>query len=86
MPGESNPMACACLQAQAVSFSKVVAKEVAYTRVSCTYMFRSSMIFVSGQVERSGRPKLCVQAQMFLLPCTLDFMVQDEIVAHLNVS
>lgn len=44
------------------------------------------MVFVSGHEERSGRDKLYMQAQMFLLPFTLGFMVHEEIVARLNVS
>lgn len=49
------------------------------------YVLRCSIV-VSGQVETRGGPKLSVQTQMFLLPCTLDFMVHEKIVALIDVS
>lgn len=79
VPGGSNPVVCACLQARAVSFSKVTAEVL-------VRVFRYSMVFVSGHKERAGRDKLYMQAQMFLLSFILGFMVHKEIVAHLNVS
>lgn len=44
------------------------------------------MVGVSGQVEIQGGPKLSVQAQIFLLPYTLDLMVHEKIVPLLDVS
>ena len=85
-PGGANPMALACLQAQAVSFSKATAREVAcFCRGSCTrvQVQHGGCVRPSGDMRRS---KLSVQAQMFLLPCTLDFMVHEKIVVLLDVS
>lgn len=71
---------------EAVSFSRATAREVAWScqgSCTCVQVQHGSCVRPSGDTRTS---KLSVQAQMFLLPCTLDFMVHEKIVVLLDVS